>query len=114
MHLSEIQREEVKDSEIYFPDVKQDALYLSIALGGETGEILNKVKKYYRNGWSMEQLRETIADELADVLIYLVMFADFIGVDLEEEWIKKKEFNDDRYLPGRAVTRSERLPTTPE
>lgn len=98
MHLAEIQEAEASDSKRYFPHLKEGPLYLGIALAGETGEVCNKIKKWARDDWSVSQLREEVKDELADVLIYLVMLADHLGIELEEEYHDKKDFNNDRYL----------------
>lgn len=60
-----------------------------VATGGELGEALNVVKKLnrYRDGIpgneaSEEELRAHLADELADVAIYLDIWAASEGIDL--------------------------------
>lgn len=97
MHLNEIQDIEASDTKHYFPGLIEDALYYGVALGGETGEVLNQIKKYHRDGWSLGRLREAIRDELADILIYLVMLAEFLDVSLEEEYKEKKDYNERRF-----------------
>lgn len=100
MHLKDIQEREASDSADYFPRLRQDPLYLGIALAGETGEVCNKIKKWARDEWTDKELAEEVKDELADILIYLVMLADELELDLEKEWEVKKEYNDRRYLEG--------------
>jgi NTP pyrophosphatase (non-canonical NTP hydrolase) len=41
--------------------------------------------------------RDEIAEEMADILIYLLYLADAIGVDMEEEFLKKVKKNAERY-----------------
>jgi NTP pyrophosphatase (non-canonical NTP hydrolase) len=60
------------------------------ATTGELGEAANLVKKLNRvrdgipgNAESPEQLRSQLADELADVAIYLDLMAQAAGFDLE-------------------------------
>lgn len=58
-------------SELYF---------LTLALGGETGELQNVVKKMWRDGHSPE-LREKAIKEIADCDIYLQHIADWFGIE---------------------------------
>ena len=60
-----------------------------VATAGEMGEALNVVKKLNRerdmiagNSLSEQQLRDQLADELADVAIYLDIMAASEGIDL--------------------------------
>lgn len=60
-----------------------------VATAGELGEALNVVKKLNRerdgivgNTESADQLRSQLADEIADTLIYLDIFAASEGIDL--------------------------------
>lgn len=60
------------------------------ATAGELGEAANVVKKLNRvrdgipgNSETPEQLREQLAEELADVAIYLDLMAQAAGLDLE-------------------------------
>ena len=59
------------------------------ALAGEVGEALNLVKKIKRGDFSEGDVREDIADELADILIYLDLLAARLGIDLSEATIRK-------------------------
>ncbi len=99
--LHDIQRQCVEDSEGYFPDVERTYWYLGLALAGEAGELANKLKKYYRTEDTDAQREEHLQGarkELPDILIYLCLAADLLGVDLEAEYYKKREFNNGRYL----------------
>lgn len=70
----------------------------AVALAGECGELCNVVKKLNRvrdgitgNNASAFELHEQLHDEIADVYIYLDLFAHVAGVNLED--IVKRKFN---------------------
>ena len=63
---------------------------------GELGEAANVAKKLNRvrdgisgNSETPEQLREMLADEIADTFIYLDLMAQSQGIDLEEAVLTK-------------------------
>jgi NTP pyrophosphatase (non-canonical NTP hydrolase) len=58
------------------------------AVAGETGELCNLIKKI-RRGDKIET--EAVADEIADVVIYLDLLAARLGLDLEN--CVKNKFN---------------------
>ncbi|MFQ5883854.1 MAG: MazG nucleotide pyrophosphohydrolase domain-containing protein [Thermoplasmata archaeon] len=68
--------------------------YWCLALAGEVGELCNLVKKETRDQVSLE---DQIFEELADILIYLCMMANSVGVDLEDEYYRKQEKNLHRF-----------------
>ena len=70
----------------------------AVALVGEAGELCNVVKKLNRvrdglpgNKETPEQLDEMLSDEIADVFIYLDLFAQSMGMDLAT--CVKEKFN---------------------
>lgn len=75
---------------------------LAMALSAEAGELLELFQ------WLSEEQsrqlpaerRQRVAEELADVLIYLVRLADRAGLDLEEAAWRKLEANRARYPAG--------------
>lgn len=76
----------VNSMKIYPEDMR--AVYPTLGLMGEAGEISEKVKKWvrdedYRNGMSMER-RQTILLELGDPLWYIAALADDLGFTLQE------------------------------
>lgn len=58
--------------------------YLSLGLGNEAGEVQGKVKKYLRGDYDASQMREKLEGELGDVLWYLAVLADHIGLSLDQ------------------------------
>lgn len=97
MNLSHIQEREVRDSTHYFPDHHAGFEYLAIALAGEVGETCNDIKKWSRGDFDTDELQYRLFRELPDILIYLVMLSGALGIDLEEAYDHKKEYNDRRY-----------------
>jgi len=60
-------------------------VYNAVALGGETGELLNKLKKVLRGDVKDFPLwKSDAACELGDVLWYLAMLADELGFKLSD------------------------------
>jgi NTP pyrophosphatase (non-canonical NTP hydrolase) len=49
--------------------------YCLLGLGGEVGELLNKWKKFHRDGLEFEAVRSTLLEELGDVLWYAALLA---------------------------------------
>ncbi len=58
-----------------------EAMYCALGLGGEAGEVLEKVKKWHRDG---KLDHEQVAFELGDVLYYLTRLANTLGYTLEQ------------------------------
>ena len=59
------------------------------AVIGELGEYANLKKKVLRGDLDFEQAYPMLADELADVVIYLDILAFRLGIDLGEQIISK-------------------------
>jgi NTP pyrophosphatase (non-canonical NTP hydrolase) len=61
-------------------------MYPLLGLSGEVGEVMNKVKKIFRDdaGVLTDERRLAIRDELGDVLWYLARTADEFGFTLSE------------------------------
>lgn len=62
------------------------------ALTGEVGEAANIVKKIFRGDVSLNQAREALGKEFADILTYLSITAEKAGIDLSQVTIDK--FNE--------------------
>ena len=75
---------------------------LAMALAAEAGELL-EVFQWLTPEQSQaltEEQRHAVADEIADVLQYLVRLADVVGVELGGEVWRKLRENEARYSAG--------------
>jgi NTP pyrophosphatase (non-canonical NTP hydrolase) len=61
-------------------------VYPTLGLAGETGEVVEKIKKVFRdkNGEVSKETKKEITKELGDVLWYLSQVATELGISLEE------------------------------
>ena len=73
------------ESAIY-PDKGKNIIYPSLGLGGETGEVLEKIKKIMRDGNSKitEEKKTDLIKEIGDVLWYLAALSTELKTDLNE------------------------------
>jgi NTP pyrophosphatase (non-canonical NTP hydrolase) len=60
-----------------------------MAVTGELGELANLLKKVHRGDFEQEDVQQEIADELADVAIYLDLLALRLGVRLDKAIVRK-------------------------
>lgn len=56
--------------------------FLALGLAGEAGEVANVQKKAMR-GDNLPNYNKMISDEMADVMMYLYMMSDRLGIDLD-------------------------------
>lgn len=78
----------------------------ALGLAGESGEVANQVKKWAGQGARFSAAK--IADELGDVLWYVSMMADVIGVTIEEIADRNVTKLQKRY-PGKYVPDTEKV-----
>jgi len=64
--------------------------HMALCLSGEAGEFANEVKKIWRDGDSQE-LRDNMATELVDILIYIAKLIVILDIDIEKYWNEKHE-----------------------
>jgi NTP pyrophosphatase (non-canonical NTP hydrolase) len=67
-------------------DKFKDLLHWVLGINGESGEIAEKVKKIIRdkNGEVSDEDKKELAKEIGDVLWYLAVFADQLGMSLDD------------------------------
>jgi NTP pyrophosphatase (non-canonical NTP hydrolase) len=81
MDLADYQRETARFA-VYPADTT--VVYPMIGLANEAGEALGKLKKVMRGDKTLAEQRESIADELGDVLWYLCRVSTELGYTLED------------------------------
>lgn len=69
---------------------------------GELGEFANIIKKTRRGDLTLNEAKQDLADELADVQCYLMLLSERCGIDLEQAVIDK--FNAVSKRVGSSVT----------
>jgi NTP pyrophosphatase (non-canonical NTP hydrolase) len=67
-----------------YPNIGENAVYPAFGLANEAGEVLGKLKKSMRDGWSDDATAEAIRDELGDVLWYIAVLAAEYQLDLND------------------------------
>lgn len=76
------------------------ALYYSLAVCGEAGEMGNKIVKALRNGNDPEATRRAVISELPDVVIYGAVLAHVLDIDLAKLVNEKVGVVIERALSG--------------
>ncbi len=84
MELNHYQRESRKTA--LYPDVGNNAIYPTLGLVGEAGEVADKVKKILRDkkGVFDEDSKDAIKFELGDVLWYISQLSSELGYELDD------------------------------
>ncbi|MDR0975386.1 MAG: nucleoside triphosphate pyrophosphohydrolase family protein [Christensenellaceae bacterium] len=65
-----------------YGDPEKEIVYYALGLAGETGEVVEHIKKHYRDGREID--KEAIKKELGDVLWYIAGFSHVLGFDMSE------------------------------
>jgi NTP pyrophosphatase (non-canonical NTP hydrolase) len=83
MQFNDYQKHALKTA--VYPVVARGYVYPALGLAGETGEVLEKVKKVFRDGHGelSPEARQALIHELGDVLWYLSALSHELGVDLD-------------------------------
>lgn len=71
--------------------------FLLIAFAGEFGEISNIVKKILRGDYSLDDKKEEISEEIADMFTYLIKLSYQLNINLESTYVKKLQKNQERF-----------------
>ena len=81
-HFTLYQQEALKSA--IFPE-EYKIIYPALGLAGETGEVVEKVKKLLRGDVKLDDAyRDMLIKELGDVLWYMAALANDLDTDLEE------------------------------
>lgn len=84
MDFAQYQKESRKTAE--YPEIGRNFVYPTLGLAGETGEVVEKIKKVFRDqgGNVSEETKEAIKKELGDVLWYLAQIATELELDFSD------------------------------
>ena len=85
--MKKIWKEIVKFNDIYYPywRFRKGPMFFAVALAGETGELCNRLKKLYGGGTNIEIVTiEEIGEEAFDILVYLVLLLESIGISVND------------------------------
>jgi NTP pyrophosphatase (non-canonical NTP hydrolase) len=74
----------------------------TLGLVGEAGEFADELKKVMRGSKTFPDALPRLREELIDLFIYVCAMAKFLNMDLVEEYMDKKAFNEERFGAGRA------------
>lgn len=94
----------LKDFQEYVLKMKQeqgfnttDKFYECCLLAEECGEVISAIRKNSKNGSiGSGSIAGNVAEELADVFIYLCSLANMHNIDLEQAFREKEEKNKNR------------------
>ena len=85
-------------------DVEKILTGAALGLTGESGEVAEMIKKTYYHGHPLD--REAISQELGDVLWYVAVMADGLGLSLEQIAAQNINKLKARYPEGFSEARS--------
>lgn len=71
--------------------------FLLVAFAGEFGEVSNIVKKIVRGDYSLDEKRDEISEEIADMFAYLIKLSYQLNIDLEAAYIDKIQKNQEKF-----------------
>ena len=71
--------------------------HVLVCLFGEIGELANLAKKAVRGDFALSERKAEIASEIADIFAYTLKLSNQLGIDLEQEYLKKMESNKGRF-----------------
>ena len=75
--------------------------YLALGLNGEAGEVAEILKKVIRGKRDLPSQRDALISELGDVLWYVALLADQLGVNLTDVAARNLEKLEARQVEGR-------------
>lgn len=78
---------------ISHPDPLMDKTIMVLGIAGEASEIAEKWKKIvaYREGTITAEDKQEIGKEIGDVLWYMTVFADMLGLSMDDIAVKNTE-----------------------
>jgi NTP pyrophosphatase (non-canonical NTP hydrolase) len=98
MEINEFARINHERSRKYGVNATFNWEYFLIAMSGECGELLNKLKKVKRGDFELN--KEEIAEEVADVITYAFLLLRELDVNVEKAILEKFEKVNKRIANG--------------
>lgn len=93
-----MQEEAGKDSKRWFPDTAKNVFFMAACMQAEAGEAVNIAKKIERGDMTwLDDVRGKFAEEVIDAFTYMLATFDLIGLNLIEEYYKKRAINERRF-----------------
>jgi len=85
-----------------YPKKGDNIYYPALGLGGEAGEVLNKIKKVMRdhNGVVSDEMRSSLIAEIGDCLWYCAALCSEVGITMEAVAVKNIEKLKERSRRG--------------
>ena len=81
MDLNTYQKLSQKTAAVH-QDSDKTLIIAALGLGGESGEVLDHIKKYYGHGHKLDI--DYLKKELGDILWYVAYMTEVLGLDLED------------------------------
>jgi NTP pyrophosphatase (non-canonical NTP hydrolase) len=101
LNFDEMLKQMQEDSDRWFgPNIHNNLTIMTLGLGGETGEVLDIVKKLARGSLSMGEATALLEEELVDVFHYWLMLIGMLHVDVQAIYDRKREYNERRWGDG--------------
>jgi NTP pyrophosphatase (non-canonical NTP hydrolase) len=79
---------------------QEPIMYYSLAICGEAGEMANKIVKGLRDGYNNQKSYQAVMSELPDILIYSIVLAHVMDIDIGELINNKVEIVIQRAVNG--------------
>lgn len=72
--------------------------HVMISMVGEFGEAANLVKKVVRGDYSLDDIKDSLSEEIIDILIYVLKLIYQLDIDVEKVYTRKMDQNKERFL----------------
>lgn len=71
---------------VHHPNQEMDKTIFALGIAGEAGEVIEKWKKIiaYRDGVVTDEDKQELSKELGDVMWYIAVFAEQLGLSLDD------------------------------
>lgn len=99
MQFSDYQRR-VRDTDQRPAKQREDTVVHLLGLAGEAGSVVGSYKKYIRDGAADSRWKLRMREELGDVLWYVAIVADHLGLNLDEVAAANLDKTRSRWLQG--------------